>query len=182
MSGRAPAPDWRAPRELDGTGIEARLVELDARAEPPWPGAALVLPRLPAPPGLAAALFDARRARRLVRGLEGAEAALDRDAAGRAATPATASERPRISRLLLLSADGAERFYRRVERICERHRPRLWTVILELDEAALGELAYGRGEGGGEGGGQVARALLVDHKAAAASVLDLLLGRSDAET
>ncbi len=117
---------------------------------------------------IAEALFDARRSRRLVRGLEGAESALAREAAGLAGAAATRPDpaRPRISRLLVVSADGAERFYRHVSRLRQRYPTRLAALMLDCDEAALGGAVYGRG--------RRARALLVAHKQALVGLLDVL--------
>jgi len=46
----------------------------------------------------------------------------------------------RVSRLLLFSNDGAERFYRHVEHILQIHAPRLLGCLLNIDSSALGNL------------------------------------------
>jgi hypothetical protein len=51
----------------------------------------------------------------------------------------------RVSRLLLLSSDGAERFYRHVEALLHEHSPRLLGCLLDIDSSALGELLAGKG-------------------------------------
>ena len=103
-------------------------------------------------------LFDARRARRLVRGLESACSALASEQAG---LDRTAAARPeagaaRISRLLVVSADGSERFYREVESLRRRFAQRLEVLVLDCDESALGACLFGRG--------RRARAVLLGHK------------------
>ena len=69
----------------------------------------------------------------------------------------------RVSRLLILARDGAQRFYRNVETLLRRHGPRVLAVRLEIDEKGLGELLFGPH--------QVARLVMLEHKNAVASVL-----------
>lgn len=113
-------------------------------------------------------LFDARRARRLVRGLEGAELLLAAEAEGleksRVSNPEPAPAR--ISRLLIVSADGSERFYRQVSKLYMNFSNRLEVLLVDCDEAALGAAAFGQG--------QPTRALLIDHKDAVVRFLALL--------
>ncbi|HIF93066.1 MAG TPA: hypothetical protein EYQ60_08045 [Myxococcales bacterium] len=118
--------------------------------------------------GLAVGLFHARRARHLVRGLEGAAAALEAEQAGLNAQLEArgCAETRRISRLLILSQDGAPRFFRQVEKLEERFARRLAVLILECDEESLGEAAFGPGK--------KARALLINHKQAVIRLLLLL--------
>ncbi len=125
-------------------------------------------PRYPFEPAVREGLFEARRAGRLVRGLEGAESALETQELGLARAPATRpdSDRRRVSRLLVVSADGSARFYRAVERLLEQFRVRLEVVLLECDEVELGSAAFGDG--------RRARALLIDHKQAVVRFLGRL--------
>ncbi|MBW2425840.1 MAG: hypothetical protein JRG86_16455 [Deltaproteobacteria bacterium] len=113
-------------------------------------------------------LAGARRARQLERGLEGAEAALDSEEAGlrRAAATRPGESGRRISRLLVVSADGSPRFYRGVARLCERHGTRLEAVVLECDASQLGESVFGAG--------RRAQAVLLSHKEAVARFLAAL--------
>jgi hypothetical protein len=69
----------------------------------------------------------------------------------------------RISRLILLADDGAERFYRQVESLLGRHSPRVIAVFLAIDAKGLGEMLFGPGA--------VARLLMVEHKLAVGAVL-----------
>ncbi len=112
-------------------------------------------------------LFQARQARRLVRGLEGAEASLAAQEAGLKKVEAVRGGEPRrISRLLVVSADGSPRFFRQVEKVESRFARRLAVLVLECDEDELGIAAFGPGK--------KARALLVDHKDAVIRFLGLL--------
>jgi len=115
-----------------------------------------------------AGLFDARRARRLERGLEGAETRLAAEEAGLKKTAAArpASDGVRISRLLVVSGDGSERFYRQVESLRARFANRLEVLLLDCDDEALGAAAFGPG--------RRARALLIHHKEAVVRFLSIL--------
>src|SRR5205814_9164503 len=81
----------------------------------------------------------------LRRGLEAAESALDVEQRGLAALPPEEARRQgdRVSRLLLVANDGAERFYRRVEHVVVAHAPRVLPCIIECDSGTLGALLYG---------------------------------------
>jgi hypothetical protein len=113
-------------------------------------------------------LAAARRARRLHRGLEGAAAVLASEEAGLRATAATRSgdDGVRISRLLVVGADGSARFYRQVVALRRQYASRLEALMLECDEARLGEALYGPG--------RRARAVLVTHKDAVAQLLSTI--------
>jgi hypothetical protein len=161
------AASW--PRSLIADGRAAALalwwVQSRDRSE------ALGLPRI-ARHGLdrsvADGLFEARRSRRLERGLEGAETLLAAEAAGLAKVP-QAQSRPdqvRISRLLIVSGDGSVRFYREVEKLRARFAKRLEVLLLDCDEDALGAAAFGAG--------RRSRALLIHHKDAVVRFLSSL--------
>ena len=123
------------------------------------------LARYPLDSSLRDALFEARRSRRVVRGLEGAEAALESQERGlsQAAAARPDPSQRRISRLLIVSADGSSRFYAQVGRLLERYGTRLEALLLECDESELGGAAFGPG--------RRARALLLEHKEAVAEFL-----------
>jgi len=115
-----------------------------------------------------AGLFDARRARCLSRGLEGAESLLTAEETGlkKAAKTQADLDRVRISRLLVVSGDGSERFYRQVEKLHDRFANRLEVLLLDCDQEALGAAAFGPG--------RRSRALLIHHKDAVVRFLSLL--------
>ena len=130
------------------------------------------LPRYPLDSGLRDGLFEVRRARRVVRGLEAAAEALDREAAGLSRAAATRSAGRRISRLLVLSNDGAPRFYRQAMRIVEKHVDRAAAIVIDADEADFGDAVFG--------GGRRLRAILLDHKDAVVYLLDRLVPSAEA--
>jgi len=184
MTSRSRVPDLSEPRRPDGAGGRPageraacwpRSLAAEGQAETlaDWWSESTRQALAAGRPGfahgplsrrIADCLYEARRARRLVRGLEGAQSALAGQEAGlrRAEAARSPSGEPRISRLLVVSADGSERFYREVEKLRRRFAQRLEVLVLECDEAALGERVFG--------GGRRARAMLVDHKQAVAAL------------
>lgn len=129
--------------------------------------------RHPATPELVSTLFEIRRSRRLVRGLEAAEEALAVQSLGVRlakkgpdAVPSIASGR--ISRLMLVSMDGSDRFYRNISQIMRKYGETLEVLVVLCDELELGAAAFGPD--------QRARALLVEHKEAVVRVLGALDG------
>ena len=170
------AAAWPRPLIADGRAPALAAWWVGSRHE----AASLGLPRIARHRlnrAIEAGLFDARRARRLARGLEGAESLLAAEEAGlkNAASSQTNSNRVRISRLLVVSGDGSERFYRQVERLRERFANRLEVLLLDCDDEALGAAAFGRG--------RRARALLIYHKDAVVHFLSILdTGRRESES
>ncbi|MCP4906362.1 MAG: hypothetical protein GY910_15400 [bacterium] len=157
------------PRSLIAEGRAERLaLDWVARVDRAVAEGEPAFPRYPLCAGLRVALFEARRARRVVRGLEGAEGALGTQERGLAQAAATRPEanRRRISRLLVVSADGSARFYRGVDRLRHRYAARLEAVLVECDEIELGGAVFGDG--------CRARALMIDHKEAVARFLGVL--------
>jgi hypothetical protein len=145
------------PRALEADAAALRA-HIDGLARPLWRGATLEAPVVPLEPALATVLAAAARTGTLVLGLEAATAALDREEHGLAAVAARGGtdRAARISRLLLLADDGAERFYRTAERVTRRHASRLLTCRLEAPATALGLAVLGHEAG--------LKAVLIRHK------------------
>jgi hypothetical protein len=138
------------PREIEGEPCAAALrARLDAGARPLWRESTTIVPVVQAGPALAAVLAGAARMGTLVLGLEAAEAALDREEDGLAALAARqgGARAARVSRILLVANDGAERFYRMVDRVTRRHASRLLTCRLDVPAEALGRAVLGRPAG-----------------------------------
>jgi len=162
----------RLPRKLEDDPGAAHLAsELARRSELLWAGGELRVPRVEVAPDLVAALRSAFSAGRIVRGFEGAERALATEALGleRVDRAAGVERGGRVSRLLVLADDGAERFYRNVESLLRRHAPRVLALRVSADERSLGEILFGPG--------QRARLLLVEHKDAVSGILSALAAR-----
>jgi hypothetical protein len=158
-----------------------RLVESDPRCpqllrsltictRPLWRESKLDVPVAMLNFELAEALRKAHGAGQLIRGLEGAERMLAAEERGlRMADRKNGVTRGvRVSRLLILANDGAERFYRNVETMLHRHGPRVLAVLLEIDAGGLGELLFGSG--------RIARLVMLEHKQAVGSVLLAMTG------
>ena len=154
------------PRDVEADPQrEAIHAALAARTRKLWPGGSVDVPVL----ALTAELTAARRAAlargQLRRGLEAADAALAAERQGLEAVASRTGVEPggRVSRLCLLSDDGAERFRRQVERCVVTHAPRLLACMLDVDAATLGTTLYGREA--------VAKLVLADHKDAVSAIL-----------
>lgn len=162
----------RLPRlvERDRRGPQL-LRSLTTHTRPLWEGGELDVPLVELGSELAAVLRSARSAGQVVRGLESVQRALAVEERGlhladrRSGVPRGV----RVSRLLILADDGAERFYRHVEALLRRHGPRVLAVRLEVDAGALGELLFGPGH--------LVRLLMIEHKEAVCAVLLAMLGK-----
>ena len=159
------------PREIEADPCAAALrARLDAHAAPLWAKATAVAPCLHAAPPLLAALERAAREGALVVGLEAATAALDSDEAGLAALAARdgKARAERVSRVLFLASDGAERFYRAAESLTRAHATRLLTCRLDVPAETLGRHVLGRPAS--------VKAVLVQRKGAVSTVLRAIAG------
>jgi len=164
-----PRDEPRLPRSLeDGPEAAPLRAGLQARAEPLWAGGEGTATPAGFAGELRAAVVAAFEAGRGVRGLESAARALAGEARGQALADrrSGAPRGGRVSRLLLLSDDGAERFLRGVDSLLREHEPRVLALRLDTDAAGLGAALFGEGA--------IARALLIVHKEAVAAVLRAL--------
>lgn len=158
------------PRELEGDPLCAAIRQrLDAHRMRLWAAGATSVPILPLGAALTGALGSAQRKRQLVLGLDEAAAVLAREGHGLVvlATREGITHAQRVSRLLLLADDGAERLYRRVERLMADHAPRLLTCRLAADARAVGAAVTGQRV--------PVKAILAAHKQAVASLLRALV-------
>ena len=162
----------RLPRAIESDDCHAAVqAALAAARRPLWAGATVVVAVVPLTHALRRAHRTAVSDGMLLRGLEAAERALDAEHRGLAALPAVEARRHggRVSRLLLVANDGAERLYRRVERLVVTHAPRLLPCVVACDSTSLGALLYGPGE--------TAKVVLAEHKTAVAAILRALARR-----
>jgi hypothetical protein len=160
-SGSAPARR-RLPRaiESDPRCDEVR-VALATSNVPLWSRSDVVVPSVVDSPAVRSALQAASAAGQLERGLETVAAALDGEARGLFA--AGLGDADRVSRLLIVSDDGSERFYRQVERLLRAHGDRVLVLRVRCSASALGELLFGPDA--------TAKAVAVSRKSAVAAVL-----------
>ena len=159
------------PREIEAdpcvTALRARL---DADAAPLWARGTTLAPTVHGGDALLRALEHAARDGALVLGLEAATAALDAEEAGLAALASRDKKaRPvRVSRVLLLASDGAERFYRAAESLTRAHATRLLTCRLDVAAETLGQHVLGRPAS--------VKAVLVQRKGTVSAVLRAIAG------
>jgi hypothetical protein len=157
--------------ERDPRGPEVLRI-LSTRTRPLW-SSGVEVPTVELGPELAKTLCSAQGFGHVIRGLESAERALAAEARGlrlaQGATPLRSDVR--ISRLLLLAEDGAERFYRHVETLLRRHGSRVLAVRLHVDARALGELLFGPG--------RRVRLVMITHKEAVSAILLAMAGQGE---
>jgi hypothetical protein len=168
-----PSPPF--PREIEADAcVSALRTVLAARTLPLWRDATTIVPTVHLDARVEAVLGRAGRAGTLVVGLEAVRVILEREGHGLATVDArgTGARPARISRLLLLADDGAERFYRAAETLTRRHAARLLTCRLDVPAATLGRAVVGRAVG--------VKAVLVQHKQEVAAVLRAMAGVSAA--
>jgi hypothetical protein len=161
---------WPLPRAIEADPRHASIrAALAGAAAPLWTGGVLPAARAAFTAPVRAALAAAVVGNTLVRGLEAAASTLADEQAGLAALEAETGSRQgrRASRVLLVTRDGSERFYRRVERLAREHVPRVLVLVLDCDAPTLGRTIYG--------GDAVAKLVLTAHKTAAAAVLRALV-------
>lgn len=156
----------RLPKSIEADPRASKLLcALTVNGKLLWPGGAVSVPEAQLSDTLREVLLAVQHAGQVVRGLEKTEKKLATEARGQGMVDRQSgvTRGVRISRLLVLSSDGAERFYRQVESLLRRHAPRVIAVRLATDAEGLGELLYGPD--------RMARLLLIEHKAAVGAVL-----------
>jgi len=166
--------DMRLPRQLEADGsAESIRRELMARTAQLWAGGDIDVPVISLSEPMKTALKQARLQGRIRFGLEPILQQLAGEKKGitnvREQTDAPYGDR--ISRLLLFSNDGAERFYRHIEQILVLHAPRLLGCLLDIDGAALGRLVTGKGS--------VIKIIMAEHKDVVSDLLRALVSGHD---
>lgn len=161
----------RLPKAVEADPRAARiLARLAEDLRPLWPDGTLRVATVPLDAALADALRSARTANRIRRGLERIATALDAEAHGlaRVDRESGVARGARLSRLLCVTNDGAERFYRHVETLLTRHADRVQGLRLDASAAELGALLFGPAA--------LARVVLLEHKDAVAAALLAIAG------
>jgi hypothetical protein len=165
-----PMQNLRLPKSIEAGphGSQLRSI-LGAAAQRLWSEGELEIPIVNYEAALVTELKSAFSAGQMLRGLDSAVRKLEGEERGlkRVDERSGVERGQRVSRLLLLSDDGAERFYRQVERCLLRHGPRVLAIRLRVDAMELGEMFFGPG-------GQ-ARCLLIHHKDAVSGILMALV-------
>ncbi len=164
----------RFPRQLEAEG-SAEIIrgELMAHTSKLWDRSEIDVPVITLNEPMKTVLQQARLQGRLRYGFEAIFKKLAGEKKGitnvREQTDAPYGER--ISRLLLFSNDGAERFYRHIEQVMEAHAPRLLGCLLNIDGSALGQLCMGKEA--------VIKIIMAEHKDVVSDVLRALVSGHD---
>lgn len=136
-----------------------RLEEITQRftdaMDPLWPGGKILVARWAFDSVLREALRLPFGKSHLVQGLELITSNLANEQKGLKMAKHAVPPTPRMSRLLLLTQDGSERFYRDAESLLVKHGDRLAACVLAVDSAELGSHVGAKGP---------VKALLIDDK------------------
>jgi hypothetical protein len=139
--------DIRLPRELEADGTTETIRQaLGVRMVQLWPGGNLSIPMITMGDPLKKVLQRASLSGKVRLGLEGISDILKKEQKG-IANLREGRGLPmvdRVSRLLLISNDGAQRFYRHIEHLLQDHSPRLFGCMLNMDGNAVGKLITGK--------------------------------------
>jgi hypothetical protein len=156
----------RFPRQLetDGSAEMVRRV-LMARTAKMWAASEVEVPVITVTETLKAALRKARLRGRIRCGTDPIfeKLAGEKKGIAQVRSQSKTAYGDRISRLLLFSNDGAERFYRNIEQAIKANTPRLLGCFLDIDGSALGQLITGR-----EG---IIKIVMAEHKGSVADIL-----------
>jgi hypothetical protein len=158
--------DIKLPRELeaDGTAESIRSV-LGTRTVQLWPGGDLSVPMITMGEALKKVLRRASLNGQVRWGLEAISHKLKEEERG-IANLREGRGLPtgnRVSRLLLFSSDGAQRFYRHIEHLLKAYAPRLFACMLDIDGNGLGSVVTGKE--------QQIKISMAEHKVAVAEIL-----------
>lgn len=118
------------------------------------------------------ALAFARRCGTLRGGLESIETLLQTEEAGLASLRSRQKSKDpnRISRVLIFSNDGSERFYRHCEAVLLKYRSRVFGIKINADSSLLGKSFFGKEK--------AVKAMLVSRKDAVIKVLSAIMSNS----
>ncbi|MEY2986630.1 MAG: hypothetical protein RJB13_151 [Pseudomonadota bacterium] len=135
-----------------------------------WSGGTVRVPKLTLTASMEKALSISRRAGQLRGGLESIESTLRKEKSGLMAIAKKQKQKvdstARLSRLLIMSTDGSERFYRHCEMLLSLHADRMIGIQLNAQSQLIGQKFFGKEA-------QV-KALLVSHKDFVVRVLESL--------
>jgi len=139
--------DMHFPRQLEADGtVEIIRGALMARTVKLWPGGDLDVSIITMSDPLKKVLQKAMLKGQIRCGFEAIFDKLESERKGIANVRERkgGSYGDRVSRLLLFSNDGAERFYRHIEHLLQVHAPRLLGCLLDINGSALGNVITGK--------------------------------------
>jgi hypothetical protein len=158
--------DLRFPRQLEADGSDEIIRRtLMAETVKLWPGSGFEVPRIVMSDALKKVLRKAMLKAQIRCGLEGIAGKLEKERIGIDNVRGRGDEPygDRVSRLLLLSNDGAERFYRQIEQLLTLHYPRVLGCFLDVDSSILGQVITGKES--------VIKCVMAEHKDAVSAIL-----------
>lgn len=167
-------PDMRLPRQLEADETAETIRKtLMARTVKLWPGGVLDVAMIAMDEPLKKALRMARLKGRIQYGFETVFNRLASESKGieHVRERVGAPYGDRVSRLLLFSNDGAERFYRHIESLLQTHAPRLLGCLLDIDGLALGSALTGKETR--------IKLVMAEHKDAVSEILRTMVARRD---
>jgi hypothetical protein len=166
--------DIRFPRQLEADETAETIRKaLMGRTVRLWPGGTLDVAKITMDDPLKKALRTARLKGRIQYGFETVSSRLVDEnkgianVRGRGGVPYG----DRVSRLLLFSNDGAERFYRHIESLLQAHAPRLLGCLLDVDGISLGSALTGKETR--------IKLLMAEHKDAVSEILRTMVAGQD---
>jgi hypothetical protein len=158
--------DMRFPRQLEANGtVEIIRGALMARTVKLWPGGDLDVSMITMSDPLKKVLQKAMLKGQIRCGFEAIFDKLESERKGIANVRERkgGSYGDRVSRLLLFSNDGAERFYRHIEHLLQAHAPRLLGCLLDINGSALGNVITGKD--------RMIKLVMAEHKEVVAEIL-----------
>lgn len=150
----------KLPKNIQELPNLAALEAYFTMREAPLPGQKVVVSKWPLNAALEAALKVALGTGHLIQGLELIAKDLDREAKGIKAVQEKSGQPPaqRLSRLVLLANDGADRFYHDAASMLGRNADRAWGCLIDATAADLGKAFTAKGG--------PAKALMINDKTA----------------
>jgi hypothetical protein len=161
----------KLPRSLEKDDRYDEIVAiLSNNLRPLWRRGQYPVAQVEFTPALEKALIAAKNVQQIERGLDSIERVLASEAKGiEMVRKKTGAENPnRISRLLIFSSDGSERFYRQCESILIQHEGRVLGLRVGASAEVLGKNLFGEEK--------ITRSLLVSDRDSVTAVLLSLLG------
>ena len=158
--------DMRFPRQLEADGtVEIIRGALMACTKKLWPGGDLDVSMITMSDPLKKVLQKAMLKGQIRCGFEAIFDKLESERKGIANVRERkgGSYGDRISRLLLFSNDGAERFYRHIEHLLQVHAPRLLGCLLDINGSALGNVITGKD--------RMIKLMMAEHKEVVSEIL-----------
>jgi hypothetical protein len=166
-SPRPPLLNLKLTRAVEGDPRHGAVeTALKNNQKPLWKSSTITVPHLSLTPSLMSCLKALLNRRQLERGLDRIEQLLNNEKKGILALQqkqGTASAH-RVSRLLLISNDGSERFYRACEKTLIQHQDRLLLLYLDVSSTQLTESLVGPTD-------KILKAVLVSDRDAVSAVL-----------